>query len=621
MRFIKSHTSRSALLIIMGLVFLLLTSSSTVLALSQEQRNLLNSGILYFNEVDSNNCQINSSVASNNNVYVIGDSYSSGVKQHGLKDQLEKNGFKVVGYNDDPGRSITGAGNQPEKGSGIDAIQQDKDAIQQAGTVIIILGTNQPSTYDSQIPEFMKQLNTINNGARKLWVNVDNVSQKPSEINPANDAINKYASEFNYSVIDWYSLFEQNKAKYGNDLHPSPEGYDALTQLIVDAVGQPSSSNTNATVQLPTADPNKDMGEENEPYIWSYLISKGLTPIQAAGIMGNLQDEGHFEPRIVEYGALNSRGETSAQGKPSSLDNNAPTTPGSYGLAQWLGGRKDSLRNFAEKQGLPAGNLQVQLDFLWHELNDNDIYNKNALQPLLAATDVNTASEVITKNYEIPGDIPGRTPVRQKNAANLLKKYAGIGGITSGCNKSGIGGAFGWDLDGSNAMVYYAQTDKRWADKSYGIGTIEDCACGPTSMAMIAATLNGDSSITPPEVAKYYYEHGGQVGGEHCGSNWAWEILASKYGLNMKNIGVDFNETANTLKSGGLILVSVGAGTFTSGGHLMVIRKVSEDGNSFYLADPYSDEGRTHGESNKKAYTIDELRSDGNLRNMWSFTK
>lgn len=90
--------------------------------------------------------------------------------------------------------------------------------------------------------------------------------------------------------------------------------------------------------------------EENAEAIYNFLVSDPdlkATPQGAAGPMGCMDFEsGGFDPAIEN---------------PSS---------GAYGLAQWLGSRKEALAKFAAEKGKEMSNLGVQLEFLKHELQD-----------------------------------------------------------------------------------------------------------------------------------------------------------------------------------------------------------------------------------------------------------
>ncbi len=191
-------------------------------------------------------------------------------------------------------------------------------------------------------------------------------------------------------------------------------------------------------------------GSDNIEKVWNFFIAQGFKPFQAAGIMGNMRAEANFEPRLVEFGWPNSRGETSVQGQPSSLDDDVPPNVGpqgqpGYGLIQWTSpGRKQGLRDLAAENAVKGGDLGVQLKFIMKELNGS-YYKQYALDPLLASTTIEEATDVILENYEIPGDIPGQRPIRRGFAQEIFDQYGKSGGTTtsspgsSACGTSGSG--------------------------------------------------------------------------------------------------------------------------------------------------------------------------------------
>ena len=121
---------------------------------------------------------------------------------------------------------------------------------------------------------------------------------------------------------------------------------------------------------------------ENVKAIWAYLTTtalstnegKPLTPVQAAGIMGNMEAESSFNPSAIEGGvAREDKG---------------------HGLAQWTFGRWDGatgLSNFAAAQNKPWDDLLVQLEYLKWELENTesavlqDPQFKSATDPAIAA--------------------------------------------------------------------------------------------------------------------------------------------------------------------------------------------------------------------------------------------
>ena len=193
--------------------------------------------------------------------------------------------------------------------------------------------------------------------------------------------------------------------------------------------------------------------------------------------------------------------------------------------------------------------------------------------------------------------------------------------LTVGCGNAQTtsAGALGWDLSGPHAMVSYDQGDPRWANDPYGAGkaSIASSGCGPTSIAMVVATLTGDSSITPLTIANRY---GNQYHPAGDGTSWAvFPVVAQDYHLQYQDLGTNLAAVPAIIKAGGLVIISVGPGYFTAAGHLMVIRAVSADGTQFYLADP-NGTGR-HGDSETRAFSASFLTGPGQLRNLFAYTK
>jgi lysophospholipase L1-like esterase len=597
----------------------------TAHALTKEQKKLYKSNILYYDHnYAKNECSVISTAASNGNVYVVGDSYSEGMQSAGLEAKLKDQGYTNITINGHTGRSINTPGIKPNESSATTAIEADADKIKAAGTILIVLGTNNDD-YDKSIPVFMKKINEINGGARKFWVNIGNKQQPASYITERNATINKYVSTFDYSVIDWGLKFSNTPSLSGG-LHPTPQGYKVLVDMVAAAFGKAEGASTGSGVAAKTDGTNAEV-------IWAYLIGKGLTPTQVAGIMGNMQAEAGFEPRRVQYGTKNSRGETSKAGDPSSLDDNVPTSSGGYGIVQWTYSVfKDDLRDYAQKKGVSAGNLQLQLDFLWEQLTDKRPYSLSyILTAVKKTTTVEEATKAFLTKYEKPcaGKPNEATCYEEKMttrlplAEKILKEYGGIGGQSFGCEAT-LSGVGGWVLTGTNAMTYYSQQDKKWANTKYGTCTIGEGGCGPTSAAMIIATLTGNKTVTPPIISAKLEDLGAVPA---CGTDWdKWSELMKGYNLKLKNIAKDFDQASKALNEGGLVLASFGidgdtASKFTSGRHLMVIRKVSADGK-YSIADPI-DLNRF---SNKETYTKEELLSrdpgtGGALNNMWAVTK
>ncbi len=162
-------------------------------------------------------------------------------------------------------------------------------------------------------------------------------------------------------------------------------------------------------------------GGSVEEQVWNFLVKDmGLTAIQAAGAMGNIQRESaNFNVTAVN---------------PSS---------GAYGLIQWYAGRKTALQQYAASQKKDVSDLGIQLAYMKIELEG--AYKDDVLTPLKAATTLEQATRVWLEHYEIPclpgssecaGEM-GSTGHRLEYAQNWLTQFGS--GTTASTPGSGNG--------------------------------------------------------------------------------------------------------------------------------------------------------------------------------------
>lgn len=213
------------------------------------------------------------------------------------------------------------------------------------------------------------------------------------------------------------------------------------------------------------------------------------------------------------------------------------------------------------------------------------------------------------------------------------------GGAGGGSCGGLVAGEYGWDLpgEGTNPMVLYSQRSSGddpavqgyYGDEPYGPGPISSCGCGPTSWAMIVSTLT-PNKVTPPEVAEWASNNGFQEppdAGPCGGSFWWWanNPAVSEERWEVTAEAITLTEVPEALRSGSLIMMSVGEGPFTSGGHLLVIRAFTEDGK-FLFADPndYNDTREVaqavfNGES-KNRTPLSAEQFSGSIQGLWKVT-
>ena len=117
----------------------------------------------------------------------------------------------------------------------------------------------------------------------------------------------------------------------------------------------------------------------NDQAAFDYFVGKGLTNFQAAGIVGNLDQESNVNPNAIQ------------QGGPC------------RGIAQWsAGGRLDTDSGdnavaYASKENLSVWSLQLQLDFIWYALTTSSAYG---LASLNTPTNVTDATVVFETDFE-----------------------------------------------------------------------------------------------------------------------------------------------------------------------------------------------------------------------------
>ena len=135
-------------------------------------------------------------------------------------------------------------------------------------------------------------------------------------------------------------------------------------------------------------------------------------------------------------------------------------------------------------------------------------------------------------------------------------------------------------------VVYYNQTDARWGNKLYGrTGTIGWEGCGPTALAMVVASMT-DNKVTPYDVALWSAQNSYRCEGDGC-----YHSLipngGQHYGLTVTKIGKDSKKLVEALELGTLVIAIMAPGHFTTTGHFIVLRGITEEGNVL-VADPAS---------------------------------
>ena len=148
-----------------------------------------------------------------------------------------------------------------------------------------------------------------------------------------------------------------------------------------------------------------------------FFISKGWSPAQASGIMGNLVHEsgGRLNPAAINPGDGSDGSD-------------------SIGIGQWNGARAANLKAFAVSQGKPVTDYQTQLAFVQHELETSE---GAAAQKLRGAQTPQDAASAFALGYERPQGFQSGDLFKVAGGQNRLDQTLRIAG--GGASNAPIG--------------------------------------------------------------------------------------------------------------------------------------------------------------------------------------
>jgi hypothetical protein len=252
----------------------------------------------------------------------------------------------------------------------------------------------------------------------------------------------------------------------------------------------------------PTGETASAVGFTNDKAAFDYFLGKGLASFQAAGIVGNLDQESGVDPTAVESGG-----------------------PG-RGIAQWsVGGRWDTDANdnatwYASQQGQSVDSLQLQLDFIWYELTTFSGYGLAALE---ASTNVTDATIAFQNDFEGCGTCDQAT--RISYAESVLSLYGNDtvdgGGSTTdagsgapSCTVPGVGTGQCILTTACAAMPGHTSTP------GYCPGPAdEECCTGPSDDSGAAADAGGKTGGDSSSGSSSGGSSGGSSSGSSSGSS------------------------------------------------------------------------------------------------------
>lgn len=239
----------------------------------------------------------------------------------------------------------------------------------------------------------------------------------------------------------------------------------------------------------------------NARFIWDRLLANRLTPAGAAGLMGNLQAESGLSSCNLQDSFERRLGLSDVDytiGVDLGSYHNFVSDGAGYGLAQWTyPSRKAALLARAKAQGLSICNLDMQIDYLLHELQTlfNPLWDK-----LRATASVREASDCVLLQFERPADQSAENCARRAQLGRrFFDLFAGgenmnylmtaaalcakLKDIADNCKTAYMLGPWGWPAtdkmiqrattQGSNAKI-----NRQWLSQANAIkdkGFLFDC--------------------------------------------------------------------------------------------------------------------------------------------------
>ncbi len=422
--------------------------------------------------------------ASPGQTWFMGDSLTYGLKDFGgLEEKFTAKGLTPNFVNDRGGRAITAAGggviqngqqiNEP--GTGIEAVDNNADFIKNSKNIIIALGTNDaniPNTSKDQVMSsfgnnqktIIEKVKAINPGAKIFWVdlaavgNGSNYNKQGAE--GVNTVIYDKAQELGYTPISQFKFVwgqDQDPKQLASKSLPDPTGllltdgihyaggskYQEYANFLAEQLasgGGSTSANSSAVVSTGcrcntgnTTGTTTLIGDDAVEQAYNFFIApeRGLTPAQSAGIVGNLM--------------LESGGNTTVN--PDALN-----SIGAYGIAQWLGGRKDALEAYAASKGKPKNDLSIQLEFLWSELSAGNQISATTKKDFLSSVTPQTTPGEAAKIFEDTFERSGGAGIPQR-VSNAESVFASFGSNSpTPASSPGPSGTGACD-DGSNSTI------------------------------------------------------------------------------------------------------------------------------------------------------------------------
>ena len=183
-----------------------------------------------------------------------------------------------------------------------------------------------------------------------------------------------------------------------------------VAKKVTENLSKYANNDTNGVTSnfTPTAKDTSDVKVspiQNDAFIWQFFKAKGFNDYAIAGLMGNLKAESNLRPDNLQNSFEGRLGSDAEYVK--KVDNGTfskskfANDHAGFGLAQWTWHtRKEALYDYAKKKGVSIADLNMQLEYLWVELQR---YTKT-MNVLRNAKSVYEASTIVLTDFEKPAN-------------------------------------------------------------------------------------------------------------------------------------------------------------------------------------------------------------------------
>jgi hypothetical protein len=260
-----------------------------------------------------------------------------------------------------------------------------------AGAGVGLIEKNKNESRESNLIKWQNKINEIEPILAEM--KAKNLNVEPGFGTRTKESLEKELNLAKQRVTETQQELENRKGAsfefpYKSGMKPFDERFKQYKEQAQSQFPAPTRQNGSADSHSPNQVPSKGINvTSNSPSIMNqksarimqYLMNEGgYTKEQAAGIVGNLQQE-------------------------SSLNPDATNKQGMYGLAQWDTSRRSKFKDIMGKD-IKGSSETEQLDFLMWELNNT---HKTANKKIKESTFASESAQMMNDYYEVSGEKPG----------------------------------------------------------------------------------------------------------------------------------------------------------------------------------------------------------------------